>query len=298
LSALAAFALDHRSYGILGLREARHLPPEVQATVGTRIDRVRDGLALVFHPDGLDGRPEADIAASAALAVLLSPSFHQHELPRPDYDAVLADLANRVLTSRLPSAPKPARKGPGLRRGSIRAQLLSKAIGLFAERTYASVSMEDIAASMGMAASSVYNYFPSKLDMLLTAFNNGNGYLQLTLDETLATADQPAGALRSLVVSYSRFALGHPHLVNMLITEVRNLPPVESEAMLRVQRDYVDEWVQLLRQVHGGLDAISARITVQATLMMINDLARIDEVRSRSDAEAMVVALGHRVLSL
>ena len=99
-------------------------------------------------------------------------------------------------------------------------------------------------------------------------------------------------------MSYSSFALGHPHLVDVLINEVRNLPADESEAMLRAQRDYVDEWVQLLRQVDDGLNATSARVVVQAALTVINDLARIDQVRSRPDAEAILATLGQQVLAV
>jgi AcrR family transcriptional regulator len=174
---------------------------------------------------------------------------------------------------------------------------LKAAIRLFADRTYASVSMEDVGASIGITASSVYNHFPSKLDMLVTALNNRNGYLQLALDQTLADAHDPPDALRKLVVSYSRFALSHPDLVDVLITEVRNLPADEAATARRTQRDYVDEWVELLRKVHHGLDNTSARVVVQAALMVINDLSRIDRVRSRPDAEDVVSELALRVLA-
>ena len=68
--------------------------------------------------------------------------------------------------------------------------------------------------------------------------------------------------------------------------------------MLRAQRDYVDEWVQLLRQVDDGLDGTSARVVVQAALTVINDLARIDQVRSRPDGEAILATLGRQVLAV
>ena len=300
LAAVATFALDNRSHGLLREREARHLPPETQAALRARTRRARDHFtAAVSAARPNLPRAEADIVTSAALAVLLSPSFHHLELPRSEYDTLLAQLAERVFTADLPHLTEGAvARSAGLRRSSTRAKLLEVAIRLFAERTYASVSMDDVAASIGMAASSIYNHFPSKLDMLVTALNNGNGYLQLTLDETLAVVDSPADALLGLLVSYSRFALGHPHLVDVLITEVRSLPPDESAAMLRAQRDYVDEWVQLLRQVHHGLDATSARVVVQAAFTVINDLARTNKVRARPDAEAILATLGRQVLAV
>ncbi|MBV8347686.1 MAG: TetR/AcrR family transcriptional regulator [Mycolicibacterium sp.] len=299
LAAVATFALDHRSHAVLTVREARHLPPEAQAVVSARTRRARDRFtsALCAARPTLP-RAEADIVASAALAVLISPSFHRLELPRPEYDTLLAHLAQRVLTAELHPAEEAAAKSAGLPRTSTRAKLLEAAIRLFAERTYASVSIDDVAASVGMAASSVYNHFPSKLDMLVTALNNGNGYLQLTLDETLAQAHDPTEALRGFVASYSRFALAHPDLVDVLITEVRNLPEDEAAAAQRAQRDYGDEWGELLRQVHNELDTMSARVVVQAALMIINDLSRTNRVRSRPDAEAILATLVRHVLAV
>lgn len=301
IPAAAAFALDHRTVGALLEREVRHLPPQADGAARPGIRQARDRFTTAIaalRP----AQPPANVRllALSVLSVLLSPSFHHVDVPRPGYDALLAELAGRALAAELPRPPAAvAAPRPGtLTRASRREQLLTAAITLFAERTYASVSMEDVAVSAGMAASSVYNHFPGKLDMLVTALNRGNGYLQVELDETLAQARGPAEALCGLIRSYSRFTLAHPHLVDVLITEVRNLPADSAATLLHTQRDYIDEWVHLLRHGRTSLDTASARITVQAALTVINDLARDPGLRSRPDAHTILSTLGRGVLAV
>jgi AcrR family transcriptional regulator len=186
----------------------------------------------------------------------------------------------------------------GLARSSKRELLLGAATRLFAERTYASVSMEEVAAEVGLSASTVYHHFASKLDVLVTLLTRGSAYLQVALDEVLATAAGPAEALRGLVTSYGRFAVAHPQLVDILITEARTMPEKEAAAMVETQRDYVSEWVHLLRQFHGGVDDTTARVQVQAALMVMNNLARHPSLRGRPGADRVLSSLADRVLDL
>ncbi|WP_432837462.1 TetR/AcrR family transcriptional regulator [Dactylosporangium sp. CA-092794] len=301
LSAAASFTLDQRPIGVLWEREARHLPAEAQAAIRERIRHARRRLIHGVHA----ARPElpahhADPIGAAVVAVLISPSFHAIDLPRPGYDALLTQLANRALGASLPEPPDPAPAPPagGLRRSAKRERLLGAAVRLFAERTYPRVSMEDVAVSVGISASSVYNYFPNKATMLVVALDRANGYLQVMLDDTLAGARDPVGALHGLVSYYGRFALAHPHLLDLLITETRNIPREQAAALVQAQQEYVDEWVHLLRQVHPGLDAPRARVTVQAALTVVNDLARTPSIRSRPGVAAELAALCRHVLAI
>ncbi|MGW5239214.1 TetR/AcrR family transcriptional regulator [Monashia sp. NPDC004114] len=301
LLAVATFALDHRTIGVLWQREARHLPPEShdEARARMREAQARFGDALTAVYPAL--RPvNADAVSAAVLAVVLSPSFHRVQLPRPAYDVLVADLAERVVKADLPGpdAPRRPAERSGLTRASKREQVLRAALRLFAERSYASVSMEDVAASVGMAASSLYNHFPSKLDMLSSGVHRANGYVQLSLDDTLAAAQDPKTALRGLVASYTRYALAHPDLVDVLISEVRNLPSEEASVLIQAQRDFVDEWVHLHRQLHPELQPAASRIVVLAALTVSNDLARTPGVSSRASAEAIISALARQVLNV
>lgn len=299
--AIATFALDHRTAGALWERESGHLPPEEAARARARIQAFRTRLGATLRSN----RPElstddAELMAAAVFAAAVSPSFHHATIPRPAFDDLLARLIERLLATELPPLPKDmaSASGSGLARHSNRELLLNAAIRLFAERTYASVSMEQVAAEVGLSAATVYHHFPSKADVLVTVLTRGSAYLQLDLDDVLDTAADPEGALHGLVSSYSRFAVAHPHLVDILITETRNLPVEETARLVETQRDYVNEWVHLLRQVHGGLGDTAARVQVQAALTVMNNLARHPWLRGRQSADRVLRSLADRALDL
>ena len=297
LAVSAAFALDHRATGVLWEREARHLSPESYAVAR---ESTRSARAAFEHA-AIAAEPAATpTTALAALSVILSPSFHRIELPRPGYERLVAELARHVLTAQLPVPQIPAGAVPtGLKRSSTRAMLLDSAVRLFAEHTYASVSMEVVADSVGMAPSSLYNHLPSKSDLLLTALTRADGYLQLTLDQILAQSTEPGEALAALIDAYAAFAARNPNLVDVLVTEPRNLPVHEGAQLRLDQRQYVDEWVHLYRATRPDLDAGQARVAVHALLMTMNDLARMPSgVESRPDAELVLGLLGRRILGL
>jgi AcrR family transcriptional regulator len=294
---LAASAIDYRSLGVLHQREARHLPTPARRRVDTVFDTVRDELGrrvAVAVPGAteLEGR----YLSSAVLGVLLSPWVHRFDVARPQFEELLTQLALRVVSAHATgrarlATPSPPVTGSPLGRTSRREVILRAALDLFAESTFASVGMNDVAAAAGMASASVYHHFESKVDLLSIALERGNGYLQLNLDRILYRETDEASALRQLVASYCSFAFAHPTIIDLLITETRNLPAASRSAITQSQRDYVNEWAQLYRHLNPHLDEAEAAIVIQGVLMLVNDLARLPMARSRPEVECYVADL-------
>lgn len=297
---IAAFALDERSAGILWQREARHLPAAAYAPLRAQMRRSRLALADVLRQERDLADPDARVLAVAVLGVMFSPSFHHVTLPRPAFERLLARIAARVLgvDTRSSPAPNAYPRGGGLNRVARREQILDVALRLFADRTFASVGLDEIAASAGLAVSSVYNHFPAKTDLLSAALLRGNGYLQLTLEQVLRAAPDERHALVALVDVYSRFAVDQPEIVDVLITEIRSLPAPEAAALVAAQRDYIAEWIHLFCALHPEADRPEAAVVVQAALMLINDMARTADVRAREDAYELLSRLAQAVLGL
>lgn len=300
LPRLAALALDHRELGVLWHREARHMrQADVDALRSDlrAIARALTSRVLLAHP-GLS-RAAADLQAWSMLAIMMSTSFHHLDLPRPAYDELMAEMLGAALDTELaefPAAPRPPAGTPRLLPNSRREALLAEAVRMFAREGYTGVGIEDIGAAVGTAGPSIYNHFPSKLDLLLTALRRGSAGLFMDLASSYDAAADAPDALRRLVRSYVTFTLRHHDVLDLLITETEHLPEDERHAARRAQHDYIGEWVHLLRTVHPGLEPTAARIHLHAALTVANDDARTPHLRRNRAIPAAVQTICTRLL--
>ncbi|MCJ0907284.1 TetR/AcrR family transcriptional regulator [Rhodococcus sp. ARC_M6] len=298
---LAPVLLEHREMGVMWRRESRNLDEEVRARAHDQIRAIAGILAEVIEEGRQDlGADDAAFLASCLLGVATSISFHQLTLPEEQFTELLASMLDGVLTTSLPAGVLDPDSSPMLLapRKSRREDLLAAAIRLFSEDGYAKVGMEDIGAAVGIAGPSVYSHFGSKAELLIAGTVRATEWLRMDLAQALARATDPEDGLRRLLLSYSAFALANPHMVDLLVTELDQLPAEDRLRARQSQLDYIAEWVHLLRAVHTELDAVTARILVQATLSMMNDVALIPRLRARGGLCAEMAAVGERLLAL
>lgn len=291
---LAEYAVSSRPVAALIQRDLPHLSQASRRQVRSRLRQV--GMLVAERISAARpalGAQSADLLAQAVLAVLQSPAFYPLQRPS-EVCGELAVLVERVVSAHLPAEFGRAKVQPsdaGLLPASRREALLARAIALFAERTYAGVRVEDVAASLDIAGPSVYNHFKSKSDILVTALERGAAYLAVQAADTLATATSPAAALQAFLAGYCGFAMEHPALIDLMMSETRSLPEPARGAVVEAERQYVAELVHLLRQVHPDLTPTAAHVQVQAALMIANDVARTSRLRSLAGlAEAVTDA--------
>ncbi|MFH8387543.1 TetR/AcrR family transcriptional regulator [Kitasatospora sp. NPDC018058] len=303
LHEFAETSLARRELGVLWQREARNLPAEQRAELGEHLHAARRALAeqLTAARSELD-HAHAELLAWSILDVAVSVSYQHVDLPAPDYPNLIADLMRRVATAELPDlgdhiADRPSTE-QALEPRSRRESLLAAATRLFAERGYAAVTLEDTGTAVGIAGQSIYNHFASKHDILAAAMNRSAERLWLDLTEVLASVQDHADALRLLILRYARFALAHQHLVTLIVTETEHLQDDDRQRTLQTQRDYIDEWLHLVRAVHPAMSPAEARVRVQAVLTITNDIARTPRLRTRSGIEENVHRLGCSLLGL
>ncbi len=84
-------------------------------------------------------------------------------------------------------------------------QTLVAAHALFAERGYAAVKMDEIAASVGVTKPLLYNYFGNKEHLYITCMERGGDSLTATVAEAVGATDSPGDALGAGVRAFFSF---------------------------------------------------------------------------------------------
>ncbi len=183
-----------------------------------------------------------------------------------------------------------------------RLQLLSAAERLFAERGFLAVRLEDIGAAAGVSGPAIYRHFPNK-ESLLVELLVGISTRLLAGARQVRTRSADAGvALDGLIDFHLDFALTEPDLIRIQDRDLAYLPAPAEKQVRKAQRQYVEVWVGVLRELNPELAEADARLTAHAVFGLLNstphsmkssDASRSKTVRaarSRAVMRAMTIA--------
>ncbi|MFF2555619.1 TetR/AcrR family transcriptional regulator [Nocardia sp. NPDC058058] len=151
-----------------------------------------------------------------------------------------------------------------------REQLLDAGARLIADRGFLGMRLDDLGAAAGISGPAVYRHFPNK-EALLVELLVGISQRLLDGGRAVATAaTSPAEALDALIDFHLDFALGEPELIRIQDRDLENLPEAARRQVRRTQRQYVEVWVAVLRELHPALPEATARMQAHATFGLIN----------------------------
>ncbi|ORW03600.1 SACE_7040 family transcriptional regulator [Mycobacterium kyorinense] len=193
-----------------------------------------------------------------------------------------------------PSAPADNRRSR--LKSDRRTQLLAAAERLFAERGFLAVRLEDIGAAAGVSGPAIYRHFPNKESLLVELLVGISTRLLAGAREVMARSGNPVEALDGLIDFHLEFALGEPDLIRIQDRDLAHLPAAAQRQVRRAQRQYVEVWVGVLRELEPGLAEADARLMAHAVFGLLNSTphslkrAESRSARSRAVMRAMTVA--------
>jgi AcrR family transcriptional regulator len=289
--------VTRRDTGALWFRESRHLEPDTAARLRRRLrnnNRTYQSLIQAERPALPD--VQAQRLAWGVQSILASPSFHTTKVPHTDFVALLRAACDSLCAVELgpPPPPPPAalqRRNGMLEPVSKRESLLTHAIMLFERNGFEATSLNEIGTAAGVTGPNLYSYFASKADILETAMSRGVSALWLLLNRVLRDNAEPAEALGDLVRGYIQLTLERTILASLLLSEQQ----IVDDFTRNRQREYLAEWVALLRASRPAIGEPAARVLVHTALAVIHTMTQIgrehDDPTFADDLAAMATAV-------
>lgn len=154
--------------------------------------------------------------------------------------------------------------------GGRRAQILAVAAQLFAQRGFHGVSIADLGAAVGISGPALYRHFPGKEALLAELLVGISEHLLAGGREIVTATPEPHAALVELVAFQADFAVREPELIVVQDRDLANLPEPARRRVRRLQRTYVELWVDTLRRIHPGMSAEEARVAAHGTFGLLN----------------------------
>lgn len=213
----------------------------------------------------------------------------------PGGDAASENLSGLPVPAPVPDTPRSRAKA------SRRAAILAAAAGLFARHGFNGVSIEELGAAAGVSGPAVYRHFNGKQALLGALLVGVSEDLLAGGRAVLEEFDDDEAALGALVAFQVDFALRRPDVIRVQDRDLESLSAADHRLVRRLQRGYVELWVEVLRRLHPGADAAALRVGAHGVFGLINSTPhsvqvhgrRVAAATARSVLESMAVAALH-----
>jgi TetR/AcrR family transcriptional regulator len=136
-----------------------------------------------------------------------------------------------------------------------REQILAEAALLFAQRGYASTSMNEVAERCGVSKPALYHYFRDKNELLAFICEEHLARLKAVVQEVEARSLDPEPAIRLMICGFVEEYADAQNEHRVLTEDVKFLPPEHRTRVLEGQRFIVRALATLVSQIRPELDA-------------------------------------------
>lgn len=129
--------------------------------------------------------------------------------------------------------------------GDKRERILVAAEEIFAERGFYHARVADIARSAGVADGTIYLYFKSKDDLLISLFESRVERVNALLRGAVAAAETPTECLQAIIRTYLEMVQNEPRVAEVLTIELRQ----SSKFMKEYKNPRFGELLKLIAEV-------------------------------------------------
>src|SRR5690606_7386663 len=162
------------------------------------------------------------------------------------------------------------------RGGDKRERILSAAERVFARRGFFAAKVSDVAKEAGVADGTIYLYFKSKDDLLISLFERRMQQVNDLLREAVADIASPREQLKKLIRTYLQLVHDEPAAAEVLTIELRQ----SSKFMKEYENPQFADFLRLVggiiaaAQEKGELDsAIPAHVAARMIFGVLDELA-------------------------
>lgn len=300
LTATIRTTITNRRTGGLYRWERRYLSKDDRLQVRGKMVAINRRLAQLtaqLRPDLTAS--DYVVLSTALLSTIGSITTHRAPLSNRRLQQLLLDACHSILATPLapadPDSGEPPTKS-GLATSNKREVLLHEAVLLFDAHGYHDVSIEEIGAAAGINASGVYRHFPSKADLLATAFHRAGDRVAMSVESALTESSTSDQALEHLVDVFVRLAFDHSELMSVYFAEIGNLPKAHRSDLRNIQRLNIEEWARIVAELRTDLSAVECRFLVHAALILSLDVGQVMRFRSTESNRRRVQQLMLAVL--
>lgn len=157
-----------------------------------------------------------------------------------------------------------------------RQRILAAAEIVFAEHGFFYAKVSQIAKEAGVADGTIYNYFKSKDDLLISLFEVRMTQVCQAMNETIAGDEACTDKLRSFIRTHLALVHEHPSLAEVLTVELRQSSKFMKEHSNPMFAEYLKILANVIAdgQAKGEFDsAVPAPLAARAIFGMVDELA-------------------------
>jgi AcrR family transcriptional regulator len=295
---LAAVAVQFPTVGMLWNSDRRRRLADSDGSLDRRVLAATNALAGLL--EGSAGSAPPTLLARAVLAAVSSTGYYQSALSPDRTRAELERTLRTVIDFRPTAEPVRVEVGseePGERSWETRRSALLDAGAALVLRQggYNAVTIEQIAAEVGVTAATAYGEFPTKAALLAAVFQRGANWFTSMVQRAAAAATSADDALDRAVRAYLQLITEHPSWIGPTLDELMNLPIEYLEPALATTDGYLDEWLAICMAVAPHDDREAVRVRMRAALAVLDDqavAASTERVFDVQDAATLI----HRII--